>query len=364
MARIVRAPRIAALALVVVIVTALTASAAGACGSLVAANGAVNLVRTSTLAAYHDGVEHYMHQLRVHRRAAGAFGSIVPLPANPTTVERGGRLDAAATSSARWPRSTSLAAETFSAATAAGDRVQVLREVRIESLDITILRGGGKAVAKWAEDAGLRPHPWTAPQVFDFYAKRSPYFMAAKFDASAAVAQGFPRWRWHPGAPRHPDRRPVGPVAHPRARRRVPQAQVNADVFLLTDHKPSLLYGKGLRRTCRASRFHHLARRPAFRQALVVGARATRGSPMDRSSGRADEVLADLAIDVHGEAPKLARHRGDEPRRARTRRGASCRARPIRDLDRRGDPGRRPRARRRGCGGPPAGAVTSEHVDT
>ena len=51
MARFVRLARSGVLVLVVLTVVALTASAAGACGSLVAANGAVNLVRTSTLAA-------------------------------------------------------------------------------------------------------------------------------------------------------------------------------------------------------------------------------------------------------------------------------------------------------------------------
>ena len=39
-------------------------SYAAACGSLVAANGEVHLVRTTTLAAYHDGVEHSRHELR------------------------------------------------------------------------------------------------------------------------------------------------------------------------------------------------------------------------------------------------------------------------------------------------------------
>ena len=57
MRRFVLLARATALALLVLFVTA---SAAGACGSLVAANGAVNLVRTTTLAAYHDGVEHYV----------------------------------------------------------------------------------------------------------------------------------------------------------------------------------------------------------------------------------------------------------------------------------------------------------------
>ena len=75
--------RVFALALVVIVVTA---SAAGACGSLVAANGAVNLVRTSTLVAYHDGVEHYVTSFEF-TGAPKTFGSIIPLPDKPTTVD-------------------------------------------------------------------------------------------------------------------------------------------------------------------------------------------------------------------------------------------------------------------------------------
>ena len=43
-----------------VILVLATASAAFACGSLIGPNGAVQLVRTSTLAAWHDGVERYV----------------------------------------------------------------------------------------------------------------------------------------------------------------------------------------------------------------------------------------------------------------------------------------------------------------
>ena len=53
-------------------------------------NGAVNLVRTSTLAAYHDGVEHYVTSFEFTGGAPETFGSIIPLPGEPTKVERGG----------------------------------------------------------------------------------------------------------------------------------------------------------------------------------------------------------------------------------------------------------------------------------
>ena len=53
------------------------ASPAAACGGLVAPNGAVRLAQTSTLAAYHDGVEHYVTSF-VYQGAQGSFGSIIP----------------------------------------------------------------------------------------------------------------------------------------------------------------------------------------------------------------------------------------------------------------------------------------------
>src|SRR5947209_13610675 len=72
------------------------AAPAAACGGLVAPNGAVRLLRTSTLAAYHDGVEHYVTSFQFAGGGDGApssgqneFGSIVPLPGVPTNVERG-----------------------------------------------------------------------------------------------------------------------------------------------------------------------------------------------------------------------------------------------------------------------------------
>src|SRR6266496_835430 len=60
-----------------------------ACGGLIGPNGAVNLLRTTTLAGYHDGVEHYVTAFEF-AGGGGAFGSIIPLPGVPTDVVKGG----------------------------------------------------------------------------------------------------------------------------------------------------------------------------------------------------------------------------------------------------------------------------------
>ena len=64
-------------------------SSADACAGLIGSNGAVNLGRTTTLAAYHDGVEHYVTAFEF-QGGGGEFGSLIPLPGVPTNVERGG----------------------------------------------------------------------------------------------------------------------------------------------------------------------------------------------------------------------------------------------------------------------------------
>src|SRR5438034_2353504 len=62
---------------------------AEACAGLIGSNGAVNLGRTSTLAAYHDGVEHYVTAFQF-QGGGGQFGTLIPLPGIPSSVERGG----------------------------------------------------------------------------------------------------------------------------------------------------------------------------------------------------------------------------------------------------------------------------------
>jgi hypothetical protein len=288
--------RAAVLALLVVIVTA---SAAGACGSLIADNGAVNLVRTTTLASYHDGVEHYVTSFEF-TGAPKTFGSIIPLPGKPTKVERAG--DWTLQRLQREVNPVVLESRDFAAASAQDEKVVVIQQVRIDSLDVTILRGGGKAVAKWANEQGF-DLTRDVPAVLDFYSKRSPYFMAAKFDATASVEKGF---RGGDGIPVHveiPTDNPWVPLRILGAAK-VPQAQVSADVFLLTDHKPSLLYGNGF----------DVVRSEHASATLLDDLRSDKRSewvPEDawltygRVDGRADEVLTDLAIDVHGDDPAL-----------------------------------------------------------
>ncbi len=71
------------------IVLVLAAGPALACGGLIGPNGAVNLLRTTTFAGYHDGNEHYVTAFEF-AGGGGAFGSLTPLPGIPSAVEKGG----------------------------------------------------------------------------------------------------------------------------------------------------------------------------------------------------------------------------------------------------------------------------------
>src|SRR5947207_13300890 len=82
---------IVALGSMVVAAAAMVAGpvAADACAGLIGSNGAVNLGRTTTLAAYHDGEEHYVTAFQF-LGGGGQFGTLIPLPGVPSKVEKGG----------------------------------------------------------------------------------------------------------------------------------------------------------------------------------------------------------------------------------------------------------------------------------
>ena len=210
----------------------------GACGGLVGENGTIQLTRTTTLAAYHDGVERYVTSFEFSGTGE-SVGSIVPLPGIPTKVERGGdwtlqRL-AAGDRAARRRSASPLAADAQSAAGAA----EVLQQTQVDALDITILRGGGDEVGKWAIDHGFLLTP-DAPEVLDFYSHRSKIFMAARFDAARAASLGQQSGDGTPIMLTIPTDEPWVPLRILALGLDSSQF-VNADVFLLTDQRPTVL---------------------------------------------------------------------------------------------------------------------------
>jgi Uncharacterized protein conserved in bacteria (DUF2330) len=224
--------------LIVAAVVAMTAAPAAACGGLVGENGTIRLSRTTTLAAYHKGVERYVTSFEFTGQGE-EVGSIVPLPGIPSKVERGGEwtLQRLEREVAPPERFAFAAEDKVALATGA----QVILQTKIDALDITILKGGGSAVGKWASDHGFLLTP-DAPEVLDFYADRSPIFMAARFDASRAQDLGQNAGDGTPIMLTIPTKEPWVPLrilGLGLGRNEV----VNADVFLLTDHEPKLLAG-------------------------------------------------------------------------------------------------------------------------
>ncbi|MEO6294342.1 MAG: DUF2330 domain-containing protein [Candidatus Limnocylindria bacterium] len=247
----------------------ITAAPTLACGGLIGPNGAVNLLRTTTFAGYTDGVEHYVTSFEF-AGGGGSFGSITPLPGIPTDVIRGGDWTLQ-----RLIRETDPLPEAalFSADSAAGGarEAEVLLETTIDALDITILRGGGDEVGLWAKNHGFRLPP-DAPEVLDFYADRSPIFMAAAFDADAAAERG---QAIGDGTPVHltiPTDNPWVPLRILGLGKAAGET-VEADVYLLTDAKPALLPNAG-----------------AFAE--------SDGLLLDHSAAASDLLLADLRSDV------------------------------------------------------------------
>ena len=222
------------------VAVALMAAPAAACGGLVGENGTIQLTRTTTLAAYHNGVERYVTSFQFTGQGK-EVGSIVPLPDVPTKVERGGDWTLQRLEREVAPPIREAAFD--SAAKAVGAPAQVLLETKIDALDITVLKGGGTAVGKWATSHGFLLTP-DAPEMLDFYANRSPIFMAARFDASRASRLGQNAGDGTPILVTIPTKTPWVPLrilslGLDRAK------VVEADVFLLTDTRPKLLAGGG-----------------------------------------------------------------------------------------------------------------------
>jgi hypothetical protein len=216
------------------------AAPAAACGGLVGENGTIQLTKTTTLAAYHDGVERYVTSFEFSG-TGDEVGSIIPLPDVPTDVVRGG--DWTLQRLAREVAPPSPKSAFLATGGAAADRAsaEVLLQTQIDALDITVLRGGGDEVGRWARDNGFLLTP-DAPEVLDFYASRSQVFMAARFDASRAAELGQGAGDGTPIMLTIPTDAPWVPLRILSLGLDGSRA-VDADVFLLTDEQPALLAG-------------------------------------------------------------------------------------------------------------------------
>ncbi|TMF89628.1 MAG: DUF2330 domain-containing protein [Chloroflexi bacterium] len=197
-----------------------------ACGGLVAPNGAIRLARATTLVEWHNGVEHYLTSFSYHGEAS-SFGWIVPLPAVPQKVEEGGGWTLQRLFRETHPQPEILDLRFAAAPTA--QSVEVLQQVKVRALDITVLRGSGQAVLDWAADNGFAVDAETRLHVMH-YAMGSPVFMAAKYNAERAQQQ---RLLFGDGAPVLITLK----IAHPWIPFEVLAAgqQVQADLYLLSD---------------------------------------------------------------------------------------------------------------------------------
>jgi hypothetical protein len=253
-----------AAAALVLPVVAVSAAPAGACGGLVGENGTIELVRTTTLAAYSGGIERYVTAFEFTGQGE-EVGSIIPLPDVPIDVTRAGdwTLQRLVQEVAPVAESAEDAHAGVAAADAAG--VEVILETQVDALDITVISGGGDAVGEWAVDNGFLLTP-DAPEVLDYYAERSPVFMTARFDARRAADLGQGAGDSTPIMATIPTDDPWVPV-------RIlglgldGGRTVEADVFLLTEEEPTLLAGGT-------------------------------GMTLDRSEPANDLLLADLRSDV------------------------------------------------------------------
>jgi hypothetical protein len=220
-----------------VVMSMAVALPAMACGGLIGENGTIELVRTTTLAAYSDGVERYVTAFEFTGEGE-EVGSIIPLPDVPTKVERGGdwTLQRLAQEVAPPQPEATFAAEAQDSAGA-----EVLLEVEIDALDITVLRGGGDEVGVWAAEHGFLLTP-DAPEILDFYARRSPVFMAARFNAERAADLAQEAGDSTPIMATIPTDDPWVPIRI-LGLGAAGDDRIEADVFLLTEDEPELLAG-------------------------------------------------------------------------------------------------------------------------
>lgn len=208
-----------------------------ACGGLVADEHAEVLRKATTLAAWHDGYEHYVTGFQF-AGSASSFGYIIPLPGVPSKIQKGGEWTLERLELEVSPVGEALAIA--GAAPAARD-VTVIQQVRVDALDITVVRGGGPDVAAWAEEHGFDLTPDTGA-VLGRYSSAGAIFALAKYDNEDAIKRGLAEGQ---GTVIHftiPTAAPWIPLRILALGKGGPEI-VEADLFILTGHVPTLSPG-------------------------------------------------------------------------------------------------------------------------
>jgi hypothetical protein len=236
--------RLGVIAALVAVTVLVGAPIAHACGFLVSENGAVRLGRTTTFVTWEDGIERYITNFSFEG-VADSFGSIIPLPAEPSDVSRAGdwtlqrlQIEVARENPLLVFGASKLAFEARDA--------EVILQTTIDSLDVVVLKGGAAQVLTWVNENGFDlPEGPATDHMLQFYASRSPYFLAARFDAERAEQDDFVAGDGIPVQITMPTPRPWIPL-HILHGAQPDTSIINADIFLLTPDRPNLLHGEGL----------------------------------------------------------------------------------------------------------------------
>ena len=176
--------------------------------------------------------------------------------------------------------------------------------MRIDSLDVTILQRRRQGRRRSGRPSRASTLTGDTPEVLDFYARRSPYFMAAKFDAHA------PRSRRASGAATAsrctspiPTDNPWVPLRILAAGEAPAGSSASPTSSCSPTSRPSLLHGAGLLGGAERAGVRRAARRPAHRRALRMGARTTAWL----TYGKVDARVAEMTLRPRHRRPMAER---------------------------------------------------------
>ena len=200
----------------------LAATPALACGGLIGPNGAVNLLRTTTFAGYHDGVEHYVTAFQF-AGGGGEFGSITPAARASRRASRRAATGRSSASSARRSPLLRLALAGGVGGRRGRGAVELMN-VTIDALDITVLKGGAADIGAVGDGPRL-PAPAGRARGPRLLRPAEPDLPRRGVRRRRGAGPRPAGRRRHAGPHHDPDEEPVGPAADPRPRQDRPASR-------------------------------------------------------------------------------------------------------------------------------------------